>query len=362
MILSGNQAVDSLLYNQMVQDAQDRLMNAQPLLFYDRIPRVNADDGEITATFTGRVYAADIIADDQEAVVYSGGKLEFVTNSIPNIKIGTPLPQSYIARLGRLTRSQAGPGEAGIFQGWKQRTVENQITGVRQTINALLCAMLLDSFDYNRLGVKLAGASWGMPGDLKATPSKAWTDTTSTPITDILTMVDFAATKYGETFNRVTLSRAQLANIFKTDEFKAFSSGYFKVNLTGVATNVYLNENRTILSNILNGMIIETHDTQIARVTGPNTVTTDRVQPANKVLLTSTSDDGSSSGYDFANAIVTESTVSSLVGGFDLGGEQFGPIGYWEGRLNPPDLTAWSVARGFPRKHRPTASAVLTVG
>jgi hypothetical protein len=68
---------------------------------------------------------------------------------------------------------------------------------------------------------------------------------------------------------------------------------------------------------------------------------------------------------DWANAVVTESIVGSMVdmpfGGFD--GPQAGPVGYVTSPntdLNPPNLTLWGVARGFPRKHKLGANAVLT--
>jgi hypothetical protein len=80
--------------------------------------------------------------------------------------------------------------------------------------------------------------------------------------------------------------------------------------------------------------------------------------------LSFTGDDGQSSAYDFANGIVTESIVAPLIAGApDFGGEQVGPVAFYNGNreLNPPDLRAWAVARGFPRKHDKYATAVLTV-
>jgi hypothetical protein len=41
--------------------------------------------------------------------------------------------------------------------------------------NALLCAMQCDlGFNYNRLGISLQGATWGMPAVLKPTVGIAW--------------------------------------------------------------------------------------------------------------------------------------------------------------------------------------------
>jgi hypothetical protein len=48
-----------------------------------------------------------------------------------------------------------------------------------------------------------------------------------------------------------------------------------------------------------------------------------------------------------------------------MGGDgAYGPLGYWtpqDAYLDPPGAIAWGVMRGFPRKHNPYSSAVLTV-
>jgi hypothetical protein len=89
--------------------------------------------------------------------------------------------------------------------------------------------------------------------------------------------------------------------------------------------------------------------------------------PINKVGLSNSGDDNDPTAYDFANGITTESIVSGLVKNEMLGtigGPTRGPIAYATAPsdLNPPQVVYWGVARGFPRKYRLQATAVLTVG
>src|SRR5262245_3339462 len=102
MYLSDGMVLDNVLFNALVLDQQFAYQQALPLRFLDRVRQNNADDNEIIATFLGKTFAADVIADDQEAAVYELGQLQYVTNTIPNLKIGTKVTQSMMARLNRL--------------------------------------------------------------------------------------------------------------------------------------------------------------------------------------------------------------------------------------------------------------------
>ena len=64
------------------------------------------------------------------------------------------------------------------------------------------------------------------------------------------------------------------------------------------------------------------------------TVTTTRVLPQGKVLLSSKADDNNPMAMDFANAIVERVVQESIVGQGILGGEQYGPIAYYTGNRN----------------------------
>jgi hypothetical protein len=73
----------------------------RPLNFLRMLPLVPAFNDELIGRFTGRVYAADIVADDQKAVVQEGLSLDVITHALPNVKIGQKLDQKFLDRLGR---------------------------------------------------------------------------------------------------------------------------------------------------------------------------------------------------------------------------------------------------------------------
>lgn len=366
MILSDGQILDSVKFNALVQDQATRYQQRLPLTFLNMTEIVPADDDEITGYYTGKVYAADLIADDQEAAVYEAGQLEYVTNTIPNLKVGKRFSQAMISRLGRIKRNFGSGGVRGdveMFTNWETVAARDLIRGVNERINALMCAMMIDAVTYARLGIKLTG-SWGMPSDLKATPATAWTNIAATPVTDVLTMKQYAANTYGEVYDKLILSTADFINMAATTEFKAMIPSVLGQPLTAAAFNARSPQMRGYASDLLEMEIVLDDKTLTTQgLDGANSAA--RVLPLGKVILCSKSDEKDPTAYDFGNAVVTESLVASLVGDPDNFpvGEQFGPMGYFTGNadLNPPNLIAWGVARGFPRRIRKTCTAVLTV-
>ena len=366
MLIRGWRFLDSVRINTIVRTLADTLEQQQQLVFLNRTPIVDADDDEIVGKFRGQVFAADIIADDQEAVVYESGSFEFVTTSIPNLKIGQRLSQGMINRLARLRRGLGQQNDLRFLTDWENTMAENLVIGIRQRINALICAMQIDSLNYNRLGVKLENATWGMPADLKVTPAVTWdTPATATPIADLqIVALESAPDTYGEVYNRATMSSKAFRYLTQTAEFQNRISGELRYNFGAGQLNVRDSGSmRQLLANIL-GMEIEIYDGTYWERNNNGAKVRTRVLPANKVILSNTGDDNAREAMDFANGIVTESVVSTLIDQGNIGGESFGPVSYYTGNtdLNPPDLRAWAVARGFPRKHRETATAVLTVG
>jgi hypothetical protein len=366
MILSDGQILDSVKFNALVQDQATRYQQRLPLTFLNMTEVVNADDDEITGYYTGKVYAADLIADDQEAAVYEAGQLEYVTNSIPNLKVGKRFSQSMLNRLNRIKRNYGSAGTRGdveMFNNWEVVAARDLIRGVNERMNALICAMLIDAVTYNRLGIQLSG-TWGMPSDLKSTPSTAWTSTSATPITDILTMKQYAMDTYGEVYDKLTLSHADFLNMAATTEFKQLLPSVISQPLATTAFNAR-SANMPEYASLLLKMEIVIEDKQITTQAANGTNSSARVLPLGKVLLSTKADEKDPTAWDFGNAVPTESIVAGLVGdpdNFPMG-EQFGPMGYFTGNadLNPPNLIAWGVARGFPRKQRKTCTSVLTV-
>jgi hypothetical protein len=365
--LSNYQLLSSARINKLVLDQQGQFARQFPLRFIDRLPSVNADALEIIGTYTERVFAADIITEDQAAAVYGGGQMTFVTNVLPKIKFGRAIPESILARLNRLAISAGTAGDYEAFTNWEDYTSQNLLRGVREAMNVLACAMMIDTFTYNRLGVQFT-ASWGMPAALKVTPTTLWTNAAAaTPITDILTLRSTAANTYGTTFNRVTLATQDLLLMFATTEFKNLIQGLVgaPIGATTGAFSPYQQRNVEFAQRLLD-MAIDPDDKVYTRQNPDGSIAaTTKTLPLGKVLLSNTSDDNNGAAWDWGNAVTGESLASSLVGGIgDLpAGERYGPLSFYTARqdLNPPDCTAWAVAKGFPRRYNLYNTAVLTV-
>ncbi len=362
-MLQGKRFLNSAKLSKVVQTLESKLALSRPLRFLARTEIVPAFDDEIVGRYTGQIYAADIIADDQEAATYEAGKIELVATAIPNLKVGARISQAMLNKMLEMDSRASLPAEDNAMENFENRQADSLVQGVRQRMNALICAMHLDEITYDRLGIKLNG-TWGMPADLKVTVVTPWTSTSSTPISDILALKTHAQDTYGQIYNRITMSLTAFMYIVKTTEFKNLATALYRTAVGASAVNT---GNQVLMQNYLGellGMTVEIEDATYFERRGRNKIRR-RVMPVNRVLLSNTDDDNNGMVMDFANGIVTESVVASLTGiaPEGLGGQQYGPIGYYTGRpdLNPPDVTAWGVARGFPRKHVPEATAVLTV-
>lgn len=365
MILSSGQFLKSTRINALIRDQSEAYQRGLPLRFLDRTAITPADDEEIVGTYTGKVYAADLIADDQAAAVYDAGQFEFTTYVIPNLKVGARITQSMMNRLTRMRRGNITRDEVGIFENWEVNTAANLRRGVEERMNALIAAMWMDSFTYDRLGIKLSAVSWGTPANYKVTPATPWTTAASaTPVTDILTLKDTAANDTGEAWDRVTMSLSDFRLMTATAEFRALIPGLVGQPIVGATAYNNYDVRMQGFASMLLGMDVEFEDKTYTEQAAAGTISTTKVLTLGKVLLSSKSDDNNPAAMDWGNALVTETIAAGAMDlTSDLGGEQYGPVAYYTGNedLNPPNIIGWGVARGFPRKFRKTAVGVLTV-
>lgn len=365
----------------ILEKAESYLARTKPLTFLDRLQLVNATDFDIMGRFVGRVVAADLIADGQKAMVHEADRLELVTNALCNIKIGKNLNQAQINSIEALSAGIGRATEEDAWFNWQQSLGENLLQGVRDRMNAMACGMMLDDFDYNRFGLKLTDLSWGMPSALKQTPSVLWsldggtTPNTANgdPIADVYALDEADRLTYGlGPFDRMTMSTAAFNIMVSLTKFANRAWQVFGASFNLTPANLKTNsqsDNMEIARKIfMKDIVID--DKMITEIKNDGSPNTYRVLPANKILLDRKSN--SKSEWDFGNAVVTESIVSKLMGGasilganpkLNIGGA-YGPLGFFTSQthdMNPPGINGWAVARGFPRKHVPEASAVLTV-
>jgi len=370
------EVLSAVRINGIMQGLQDPRLLPQELVWNKRIPDVPASDEEIMARFIGTPLIADLIADDAKAAVYAHGKFQFETYKIPNLKIGIGVNQSTLAQIDRIRQGYAGPQDQQFFSSWESNLVRDLILGVERRKEALKIAMITDQLNYDRLGVKAQDVTWGMPSDLKVTVSIAWSSTSATPLTDILTTMRTARVRYGIVYNRITMSTAAFQNMVKTTEFlnqaKLWGFGMFSgipapaIPLQSDGMLKQLAE-RMLSTDGTGGVTLETYDARYWTQDTAGLTTSAAFLPLNFVILSASGNDGSSQVMDFANANTIEGMVANMtqvpaIGRLPQGP---GPIAYatlTAPDLNSPGLTYWGVARGFPRKRMLQATAVLDIG
>jgi hypothetical protein len=169
-------------------------------------------------------------------------------------------------------------------------------------------------------------------------------------------------------FDRIIMSSIAFRQMVATTQFANQAAlpvhAHFLTAPSAISTKDIVTT-RAIAGQILNKEIILDDATYMEKANDGQELRR-RYLPINKVILMRKEDDGDPRVWDWANGQVTESLVGSMIdggGGVFSGGES-GPVAYYTGRadLNPPDVTAWAVARGFARKFLVEANAVLTVG
>lgn len=363
----GLDVLTSINITRVVKKLVDINTLPQNLLFYNRATKVQAGDDEITMREESQVFAADIVSTDSRAQIRDSGQVTFETSRIAKIKHGFGLSESQMQTLNRIERSQSSGTDLWTFESYVARNTANLVLGIQQRIETMLIGMLLDGYTYDRLGIRVSG-TWGMPGTYKVTPSTEWDSTSSTPITDILTMKAYALVTHGETLNRVTMSYKTLKYIIATTEFRAlYKALNFTWNVDDAAIiTADVNRYATVVGTML-GMTLEVYDGMYREFNSSGAINTPvRFLPENLVLFTNTADDNSGAGWDFAQGVIMETLIGKLGGTSVYGGfpdASFGPVAYAtqaDPSLNPPGITVWAVDRGAPRKMRQTCSAKLT--
>lgn len=368
---AGYEQLTVLRVRRVMAALQDIRLLPQRHLWLSRIPTVPAVEGEIMARWIERRQIADIVTDDAKAAVYQSGKFSLETTAIPNIKLGANFTQSQLNQIAMLSADGIPmmPDASGLGGDILRRKLEFLLQGIRDQMEYMVTAMMLDSYNWDRLGIKIQNLSWGMPSDLKFTPAIPWTSTSATPVTDFFTLNLTADQRYGRRFTRATMSRQAFQYMIATTEFQNKARTFLAPNVSFVnLTMTDLDYQHRLAQNVI-GLSIEFNDTRYWTQDTSGLFTSNRYQPLNKVILTDPADDNDATTWDFANGHVTESMVSGLlpnqgtnmVGRFD--GPARGPTGYCTvpPDLNPPMATVWGVARGFPRKYMLQASALMTV-
>ena len=369
----------------VMKATRDKQTLPMPLKWYPRAAKPQASDDEMTMKEQTQIYAADIISADSEALVREAGKFSFVQHGSNKLKHGYSLTESMIRTYRRIESGMAMDNEIGHFSGWIADKNAKLVLGIEQRVEGMINGMLADGYDYNRFGIQVSG-SWGMPSDLKFTPVVSWNDPSSTPITDVINALVHAYDKYGEAYNRITISyeilsawvaTTEFKNIYKENALKYETSTNATANARSASPAFYLPFLSAFIGDSLatdsqaggREVVIEV-DRGTYYEYSPSTVggRNERFHPSNLVFFTNSGDDNGS-GWDVGNGEVIEALLGSLGGTNVIGGSFtgldsfYGPVGYAtqaNGNLNPAGLVCWAAAWMAPRKHRDTCTAMLT--
>lgn len=347
-----------------LQDARN--IPAQ-LKFLARTPVTPAVDGELLARFVGYISIADIVADDQAATVYSTGKLQFESANVPNIKAGEAISQSMLNLLQAVAAGTANAADQGIFGDYVNTAMDNRLLAVRQRMEQMIVSMQLDAFSYDRFGIKLTNATWGMPADLKVTVAVPWDNPAADGIGDLLAQLLYAQIRYGKYYTRVTMSTTAFNYLTQQTAFRDRAKAAFFPSVVGATMPTQRIQRMMPIVEELTGLQIELYDARYFQQGTDGTTAGQPFLPVAKAILSDTADDNQRNAMDFGSGVVTESLVGNLAPNTVIGGipgPARGPLSYATvpPDLNPPNITLWGVARGFPRKRQLQATSVLTLG
>jgi len=356
-------------------------VNGEQNRYLARTPIVDTENDELFGSYEGQVFAADIIVDDQEAVIHEAGGFQAYSGKgmVPKIKHGARVGESMIRRLNALSQQvNITDGDADLITGWENRLAERLVAGIRMRQNALAANMMLDLIAYDKLGVKIdTGSSWGMPTELQRVAGTPWAknvgdfvagvaDPDAKPITDIRKAVQ-AGRAAGATYNRVTMASATFNLIPQTTEFTDMAKFLYRFDLPAGALDISNVDVMTRLFEQMTGLQLELDDTVYRERNTLNQNVMTRNLPQEYLLFSNSADDGNDAIFDYSNGTVIESLVAPL-GNAAIreafgGAEQRGPFAFYNvpHDLNPPALVCWATQVGWPRKHAPEATARLLV-
>ncbi|HEX8653103.1 MAG TPA: hypothetical protein VF708_19960 [Pyrinomonadaceae bacterium] len=348
-----------------VQALQDVRTLSPILTMLSRTPIVPAEEGELMVSFIGNPVIADLVADDQKAAVYSVGKFRTETHGAPNLKLGQMLTQAQIKLLRSLN---VNPARFSAYDNTENTILDQLLNGVRMRMEAICWARAMDGFSYRRLGIIMDNVTWGMPQELKVTLEVPITDHANCLIvTYINNLRRIAQVRYGIVYDRISMSLAAFNEMIACAEFQAKARTYLAPNVSWVNLNTQNTEDMSALARrVLSVAEIELQDWRYWTQGEDGVLKSEPFMPINKFVFSARMNDNNAMVADFANGVPTEVDVSNLVRESNgiigsLPADTYGPVGYAEGSLNPPQITYWGVARGWSRKHLKQETAVMTV-
>lgn len=361
------QILDNLRYTKIVKDFAVQQEEAKPLTFLNRVKEVEVfNELDIIAKITKGTVAANLVLNDAKAVVVQPPKYQVTPRlfEVPNLKIGTRVNQNDLEEYDK--RKKMHP-EMPEFRDWELSLAEQGVDGIRMLQNVMCLGMMLDSFSYDRFNVSTS-STFGMPNDLKVTLTGADQITmanlsTATPIDTIQALNYHAQITYGITYDHVDMSPELFQILIKTDEFK--EKLRFARQLPDnvpVPIAQFDLEGAKAQFTEASGFTVNLESKNVRYEDNDGGITTSRLFPVNKILLSSKNDWNTGDAYDFGVTVPSEAKFSALDDTVPTLPQVPGIVSYYtfEPSYNPPSYVAWSVKKGYPRKNVLESTAVIT--
>lgn len=370
----------NLRIDQIMEDMVDARVLPGDLKFLNGLNRNPSPNSQLTAKHSMRVQIAPMISTNAKAPIYKAQRFTVESNTLGKIKYGAHFDEDEMEEWLDLIESPMKDPRGVLAGDMIAKTVKTQLMGIEHQMEWLAVAMALDgklgSSAYNRLGYFLEGVSWGRYNDLKATVAIPWeaNPTTATPISDMLAMKQRRKEKYGRDTNRVRMGTSTFRAVINTTEYQNKARQFLAPNVSYV--NIPLvnsQQNRDLLSMVLEGMELDLYDTRYENEDDAGTWTTTRFlpnTPTAPVILDDSANDRKDMVADFGVGTPMEGRIRDLVpaeGGQVIGAPAGGvqrpmSYAYVNDRMDPVGLTIYSLTKCFPRLYDRASNAVLYVG
>lgn len=331
---------------------------------------VTPSDGDFFAYQNERILAAEVTAYDTAARVHSSQSIEVKRSTATRWKHGKAFSESDVKLILDYSKDTNSSYKSSLFDAIRNRHLANLLTGIDIALEEVIVGMFLDSYSYNKSGIRQDNISWGMPGFLKNTPATPWIAANNTSFdaqTDVLSFNDNVRIQTGRRFNRMVMTTSLFRAITKSTLFIAAQKQYMASVLFGASINTY---NTTAMMALAKAIFdiedIVLYDKYIEFDDNTGVITTRQILPNNKIIFMRTEDDNQAAVYALANGPVVESVIGPLAGGGVIGSfpnTMLGPVGYCTAPpdLNPATLTCWATMAAWPQKYDILCSGVMTV-
>lgn len=345
----------------ILEEAQPRLLQEGGFTWLPRTPVTNSDGDEMTVRYSSRIYASDIIAEDATALVRDSGQFSAETMGTNKLKHGKRLTEKQINMLIKLKNRQfVGDNELISFDTWVSRSYRELLIGNAQRVEALINAMFLGGYDYDRLGLRAKG-SFNIHSDFKGVAATPHNEANATPLQDLVAFLQNLWYKWGRQFTTITCREAWIKAVVATDEYKhqvEYSLMPFRQisDVVELRTTNYLRHADNIAA-LLSEQLGWTVTIEVDENVYYEYQSDGSEKPPNKFhpeeyLYFS----GIPGAFDVGNGPLVEALLGdvgrgNVIGSFKNAGI-YGPMGYTtlaSPDLNPPGITIWVTSWQAPR-------------